>query len=118
MKVLQVASGLCLLTAVVVALAVPPLLHSVILQKAIEQVTFKADNEGTWAHFPGETNTTITRNFTFFTLENPTEFLFLHEKPRFRETSGFKIQEMEDFLDIEYLEGGNKVRVRDRIWYK
>lgn len=118
MKVLQVLSGICILVSLVIALAVPPLLHSVILQKAIDQVTLQSSNEGTWAHFPGDTNTIITRNFTFFTLENPMKFLFAHEKPRFKETSGFKVQELEDFLDIEYLEGGNKVAVKDRIWYK
>ena len=84
MTKLQVASGICLLVGLVVALAVPPLLHNVIVEKAIDQVTLQPNNEGTWAHFPGDTDTVITRNFTFHKIENPKEFLFLGEKPRFR----------------------------------
>lgn len=35
------------------------------------------------------------------------------QKPSFKEISGFKIQELEDFLDVNYLEDGNLVQVRD-----
>jgi len=35
------------------------------------------------------------------------------EKPQFIEVGGYKIQELEDFLDITYLEDGNKVKIRD-----
>lgn len=44
---------------------------------------------------------------------NEDDFLLRHQKPQFQEISGFKIQELEDFLNITYLEDGNKVKVRD-----
>ena len=78
----------------------------------------KHENEGLWAHFPGDTNTTITRNFTFFKLINEEEFLIHHAKPQFQEVSNFKIQELQDFLDITYLDDGNKVKIRDWIRFK
>ena len=78
----------------------------------------KHENEGLWAHFPGDTNTTITRNFTFFKLINEEEFLIHHAKPQFQEVSNFKIQELQDFLDITYLDDGNKVKIRDWLRFK
>lgn len=39
--------------------------------------------------------------------------MFHGQKPVFREISEFKIQELEDFLNIEYLEEENLVKVRD-----
>lgn len=78
----------------------------------------KHENEGLWAHFPGDTNTTITRNFTFFKLINEDEFLIHHAKPQFQEVSNFKIQELQDFLDITYLDDGNKVKIRDWLRFK
>lgn len=81
-----------------------------------------SDNEGLWAHFPGDTDTIIVRNFTFFKLHNEEQFLLHGEKPQFNEVGGFKIQELEDFLDITYLEDGNKVKIRDWTrfaeWYE
>ena len=65
-----------------------------IVEQVIDQVIMKHENEGLWAHFPGDTNTTITRNFTFFKLINEEEFLIHHAKPQFQEVSNFKIQEL------------------------
>jgi hypothetical protein len=39
--------------------------------------------------------------------------LLRHKKPQFQEVSGYKIQELEDFLNITYLEDGNKVKIKD-----
>lgn len=33
-------------------------------------------NEGFWGHFPGDTETIILRNFTFFKFDNEEQFLF------------------------------------------
>ena len=38
-----------------------------------------------------------------------------NKTPKFREVSGFIIQELEDFLNITYLDHGNKVKVRDWV---
>lgn len=44
--------------------------------------------------------------------------MILHgEKPRFREISGYKITELEDFLDIKYLDDGNKVEFLDWLHF-
>lgn len=46
------------------------LLLSAIKNMSIEQTIFTEDNQGLWAHFPGDSNVDVTRNFTFFNLTN------------------------------------------------
>lgn len=111
--ILQVCSGVWILIALVFIFALPPLLEMVIIEQAKEQVILTSANEGLWAHIPGDTDSKIIRNFTFFKFDNEGEFIFKNQKPIFTEISGYKIQELEDFLDIEYIEGGNLVKVRD-----
>jgi hypothetical protein len=108
-----VISLVCSLIGLVLIFAMPPLIQSVIVQQAKDQVIMSSANEGLWGHFPGDSNTIITRNYTFFDLINEEEFLLFGQKPQFREVGGYKIQELEDFLNITYLEDGNKVKVRD-----
>jgi hypothetical protein len=57
-------------------LALPLLIEMQIVSQAKENVIISSVNEGRWAHFPGETDTQIMRNFTFFKLNNEGEFLF------------------------------------------
>jgi hypothetical protein len=90
--ILQVCSGIGLLIALVVAFALPPLIQKAIVDLAKEKVIMTSENEGQWAHFPGDTGTIIIRNFTFFKFENEDGFLFRNEKPVFREISNYKIQ--------------------------
>lgn len=66
-------------------LALPAIIHSLIVKKAIEQSVLSPDNEKLWAHFPGETETIITRNYSFFNLINEEGFLLHGEKPKLRE---------------------------------
>lgn len=110
---MQVCGGVGFLIALVVIFAIPPLIEMAIVEQAKNQVIMGPDNEGLWAHFPGDTATIIVRNFTFFKFDNEGDFIFRNKKPIFREIAGYKIQELEDFLDIEYLDGGNLVKVRD-----
>jgi len=48
----------------------PPLIQSIIVQQAKDQVIMTSANEGLWGHFPGDSDTIIVRNFTFFHLNN------------------------------------------------
>lgn len=73
------------------------------------------DNEQLWGHFPGKSESIILRNFTFFALQNEEDFLLHDRKPVFTEVSGYKIQELEDFINITYLDNGNKVKAKDWI---
>lgn len=102
-NVLVGCSAVCFLIGFVFVFALPPFIQSMIKEQAIDQVIMKKENEGMWAHFPGDTDTIITRNFTFFQLLNEDDFLLRNHKPQFQEVSGFKVQELEDFLDITYL---------------
>ena len=71
-------SFVCVLIGIVFIFALPPFIQNTIVQQSIDQVIMKHENEGLWAHFPGDTNTTITRNFTFFRLMNEDGFLIRH----------------------------------------
>ena len=53
-----------------------------------------------WAHIPGDTETLVMRNYTFFNFTNPKETLYKNAKPVFREISGYKIQEFNDMENI------------------
>lgn len=46
-------------------------MHSLIKSNVIDTVVFTSENEGLWAHFPGDSETYITRNYTFFNFTNP-----------------------------------------------
>lgn len=72
----QVASVICIVIALLMVFAAPPLLQSKIVDLAIDQVILKPENEGLWAHFPGDSAVDIIRNFTFLELLNEHEFLF------------------------------------------
>lgn len=67
---MQVSSIICILIGLVFIFALPPFIESMIVEQAKEQVIMTSDNEGLWAHFPGDTDTIIVRNFTFFKLHN------------------------------------------------
>ena len=72
-------------------LAFPPLIQSQIVQQAIDQAILSPDNEKFWAHFPGDSNTIITRNYSFFHLTNEENFFLYGEKPVLREVEGYII---------------------------
>lgn len=46
-----------------------------------------------WAHYPGSTETVITRNYTFFKFLNEQDYLLHGKKPKLAEIEGYKIQE-------------------------
>jgi hypothetical protein len=48
----------------------PPLIQNQIVSQAIGQAILSPDNENFWAHFPGESKTVITRNYSFFNFTN------------------------------------------------
>jgi hypothetical protein len=77
---------------VILAAAVPAIVHSLILSNINSQVILSQDNEDMWAHYPGTTGTIITRNYSFFKFVNEEEFLFNGQKPKLEEIKGFKIQ--------------------------
>ena len=112
-RVMQTCGVVCSLIAIVFIFALPPFLQNTIISQSIDKVVMTHENEGQWAHFPGDTRTVIIRNFTFHRLMNEDDFLLRHQKPKFQEIADFKIQELEDFLDIEYSEDSSKVKVKD-----
>jgi len=65
-----VISLVCTLIGLVLIFAMPPLIQSIIVQQAKDQVIMTSANEGLWGHFPGDSDTIIVRNFTFFHLNN------------------------------------------------
>lgn len=93
-----------------IAIGFPFLLASLIDSQAKSGIVMTPDNENLWAHIPGGTNTITYRNFTFFNFTNPREFLYQGQKPLFREVSGYSYIEKQDFINIEYLDGGNEVK--------
>lgn len=63
--------GVCLMVlGLLMFLAFPPLIQGAIVQQAIDQAVLGPDNEKFWAHFPGDSGTIITRNYSFFNLTN------------------------------------------------
>ena len=63
--------GICLLiVGLIFCLALPPFIHSQIIEEVTDQAVLSPDNENMWAHIPGETGTIITRNYSFFQLVN------------------------------------------------
>jgi hypothetical protein len=92
--VLQVCSIIWILVSIVIIFALPPLIEMAIVEQAKEQVIMGPQNEGLWAHFPGDTATIIVRNFTFFYFDNEADFIFKNQKPIFTEIAGYKIQEL------------------------
>jgi len=81
---MQACGAVCVLIGFVFIFALPPFLESIIKTQAIEQVVMGPENEGMWAHFPGDTDTVITRNFTFFKILNEDDYLLRHKKPKFQ----------------------------------
>ena len=59
-----------LIIGLIFFLAFPSLLHYLATQSAIDQAVMGPDTEKYWAHFPGESGTIITRNFSFFNMTN------------------------------------------------
>lgn len=87
--------GVCLFVVGLLAMLVlPGLIHGQIVTTVTEQATLTPDNEGMWAHIPGQTATIITRNYSFFQIVNEEEFLIQGKKPKFIETYGYKVQEL------------------------
>lgn len=66
----QVCGITCVIVCLLLIFAIPPFLNHQIVDLAIEQVILKEDNEKLWAHFPGDSQVEIVRNYTFFTLDN------------------------------------------------
>ncbi|EGR30149.1 hypothetical protein IMG5_140280 [Ichthyophthirius multifiliis] len=61
-------------------------------------------NYNLWAKIPGETNTFVVRNFTFYQLKNQDEFLFFNQKPKVQETEVISYQEFQEFRNANFLE--------------
>jgi hypothetical protein len=81
-----------ILVGIVFTFALPAVIEMAIVEQAKEQVIMTPSNEGLWGHFPGDTDTTILRNFTFFYFDNEADFIFKNKKPIFTEFGGYKIQ--------------------------
>lgn len=101
--------GSCTVLFVVLACISALVLGKIITAQAKAGVVMTASTEGLWAHVPGETETVIIREYTFFNFTNPKEFLYKGARPVFREVSGFQIQELSDMENIRYTEDGNNV---------
>ena len=82
----------CLVFGLFLALFAHTILLHLAINGAIDQAILTPDNEGLWAHFPGDSGTVITRNYSFFNLTNEYEMLLYGEQPKFREIEGYKIQ--------------------------
>lgn len=76
-KVIWVTGAVCLVFGFILFLIMPLIIHSLVVKGAIQQAVLSKDNENFWAHFPGESNTVITRNYSFFNLINE-EGMLLH----------------------------------------
>jgi hypothetical protein len=77
-------------------------LESVIDSVILDGVVLAPENIELWGQNPGKTKTTLLRNFTFFNLSNPREFLYRAQKPVFREFSGYLMQERSNFTNVTY----------------
>lgn len=63
--------GICLFAlGLIMFLAITPMIASKIMSSINEQLVLTPDAEDTWAHYPGASGTTLTRNYSFFTLMN------------------------------------------------
>ena len=91
---MQACGVVCVIIGFVFIFALPPFLENMIKSQAIDQVVMTSENEGLWAHFPGDTRTRILRNFTFFRLMNEDDYLLRYKKPQFQEVAGFKVEEL------------------------
>lgn len=99
--------GICTLIFIVLSSISAVVLGALINGQAKDGVVLTSGTENLWAHIPGDTDTLVLRNYTFFDLENPKEVLYRNAKPSFREVSGYVIQEFNDMENIKYVEDGN-----------
>ena len=77
-------------------------LQTVIEGVILDGVVLAPDTSDVWSQNPGATNTLTLRNFTFYNLTNPREFLYKGAKPRFTEISNYLLQEWSNFTNITY----------------
>lgn len=64
-----------LIIGLVFFLALPSVIHNVIVNTAINEAILSPDNQKFWEKFPGESGTVITRNYSFFNFTNEEEVL-------------------------------------------
>lgn len=77
-------------------------LDSLIDSVILEGVVLAPETADTWGNNPGSTNTLTLRNFTFYNLTNPKEFLYRNQKPVFHEVTNYLLQERSNFTNIKY----------------
>jgi len=69
-KRFSIGSIVCIAISIIMIFIMPPFINYFIKQTAIDMVVIAPGNEGFWAHFPGDSKTMITRNWTFFNITN------------------------------------------------
>ena len=75
-------------------------------------------NRNLWANIPGDTGMVIYRNFTFFNLINPLDFVFYNKTPEFMVDGIHTYQEYQEFTDREYLDEGDQVKYNFWQYFK
>lgn len=76
--------GICTLIFIIFASISAVILGSLINSEAKKGIVMTNENENLWAHIPGDTQTDIIRNYTFFNFTNPKEVLYRNAKPVFK----------------------------------
>ena len=67
-----IGCGCCwMLVGLLLFLLLPSLIHTAIVNTAINSAILSPDNQKFWESFPGESGTVITRNYSFFNFTQP-----------------------------------------------
>ena len=69
-KIIIGCGCLWLVIGLILFLALPSLIHSAIVNTAINSAILSKDTQKFWESFPGESGTVITRNYSFFNFTN------------------------------------------------
>ena len=104
-------STCCLVTFLVMGIAGPFMIGSIIDSSINKQTVLGRDNVGVWASIPGNSETDFVRQFSFFNFSNWEDFVLHGSKPQFIEIQGYKMSQKQDYVDLEWRENDEVVKI-------
>ncbi|CAD8186309.1 unnamed protein product [Paramecium octaurelia] len=104
----------CTVSFLVLAIIIPFVLLSVIKSQAQDEAIMSSSNYALWGQIPGDTQTYLTRDFTFFQFTNPYDVMFRGKKPILVEKGPYTYQEKQNFTDYAF--NDDKSIVTFRAW--
>lgn len=86
----------------IIGIAGPFIIQSTINTLIGKQTVLGKDNTGVWAQLPGDSGTDFVKTFSFFNFSNWEDFVLHGAKPEFAEIQGYKISQVQDYIDLDW----------------